>query len=214
MSFMFAQVPPVGDRPLSGSGARPRLQCTTPPVLRLRDTRQLQASRRTYQMATRTLTSDANVIRTRPMLESFNRREKAMDTNQIRLVQDSFKSVAPIAEKAAALFYARLFELDPQLRKLFRGDIEEQGRKLMTVIGMAVRGLDNMAALVPVVENLGRRHVTYGVMPEHFELVGAALLWTLKQGLGSAFTSEIETAWAETYNLLANAMKEAATAEV
>jgi hemoglobin-like flavoprotein len=165
-------------------------------------------------MATRGLTGDADAIRTQPMLASFNRREKAMDTNQIRLVQDSFKSVAPIAEEAAALFYARLFELDPQLRKLFRGDIKEQGRKLMTVIGMAVRGLDNMAALVPVVENLGRRHVTYGVMPEHFDTVGAALLWTLKQGLGPAFTSETETAWAETYNLLANAMKEAATAEV
>jgi hemoglobin-like flavoprotein len=148
------------------------------------------------------------------MLASFNQSEKTMDTNQIRLVQDSFKSVAPIAEEAAALFYARLFDLDPELRKLFKVDIKEQGRKLMTVIGMAVRGLDNMAALVPVVENLGRRHVTYGVLPEHFDTVGAALLWTLKQGLGSAFTSEVETAWAETYNLLANTMKEALTAEV
>ncbi len=137
-----------------------------------------------------------------------------MDAMQIRLVQDSFKSVAPIADEAAALFYGRLFELDPQLRKLFKTDMPEQGRKLMTMIGMAVRGLDNMAMLGPVVENLGRRHVGYGVMPAHFDTVGAALLWTLKQGLGPAFTPEVESAWAQTYALLANTMKEAAAAEV
>jgi hemoglobin-like flavoprotein len=136
-----------------------------------------------------------------------------MDPIQIRLVQDSFKSVAHIGDQAAALFYGRLFELDPQLRKLFKTDTAEQGRKLMTMIGMAVRGLDNVAALVPVVENLGRRHVAYGVQPSHFDTVGAALLWTLKQGLGPAFTSEVESAWAETYTLLANTMKEAATAQ-
>jgi hemoglobin-like flavoprotein len=137
-----------------------------------------------------------------------------MDTTQIRLVQDSFKSVAAIAEEAAALFYGRLFELDPQLRHLFKSDTKEQGRKLMTMIGMAVRGLDNIAALVPVVQNLGRRHVSYGVMPAHFDTVGSALLWTLKQGLGLAFTSDVEAAWTQTYVLLATTMKEAACAEV
>jgi hemoglobin-like flavoprotein len=84
----------------------------------------------------------------------------------------------------------------------------------MTMIGMAVRGLDNIAALVPVVQNLGRRHVSYGVMPAHFDTVGAALLWTLKQGLGPAFTSDVEAAWTQTYVLLATTMKEAACAEV
>ena len=137
-----------------------------------------------------------------------------MDTIQIRLVQDSFKSVALIADEAAALFYGRLFELDPQLRRLFKSDPKEQGRKLMTMIGMAVRGLDNIAALVPVVKNLGRRHVGYGVMPAHFDVVGAALLWTLRQGLGPAFTSEVESAWTATYALLASTMKEAARVEV
>jgi hemoglobin-like flavoprotein len=137
-----------------------------------------------------------------------------MDKFQIRLVQDSFKTVASIADEAAALFYGRLFELDPQLRHLFKTDIKAQGRKLMTMIGMAVRGLDNMEALVPVVQNLGRRHVAYGVRPAHFDTVGAALLWTLKQGLGPAFTSEVEAAWTQTYVLLANTMKEVACAEV
>jgi hemoglobin-like flavoprotein len=147
-------------------------------------------------------------------LPEFNptEKEKTMDKIRIRLVQDSFKTVAPIAEEAAAMFYARLFELDPQLRKLFKSDSREQGRKLMTMIGMAVRGLDDLPGLVPVVQNLGRRHVGYGVMPAHFETVGTALMWTLKKGLGPAFTPDVESAWAETYTLLANTMKEAAAA--
>jgi hemoglobin-like flavoprotein len=135
-----------------------------------------------------------------------------MNAIQIQLVQDSFKSVAPIADEAAALFYSRLFELDPQLRHLFKGDAKEQGRKLMTMIGAAVRGLNNLAALVPAVESLGRRHVGYGVRPSHYETVGAALLWTLRQGLGAGFTPQVEAAWTQTYTLLANTMKEAAAA--
>jgi hemoglobin-like flavoprotein len=135
-----------------------------------------------------------------------------MNAIQIQLVQDSFKSVAPIADEAAALFYSRLFELDPQLRHLFKGDAKEQGRKLMTMIGAAVRGLNNLAALVPAVESLGRRHVGYGVRPSHYETVGAALLWTLRQGLGVRFTPQVEAAWTQTYTLLANTMKEAAAA--
>jgi hemoglobin-like flavoprotein len=135
-----------------------------------------------------------------------------MNAIQIRLVQDSFQSVAPIADDAAALFYGRLFELDPQLSTLFKGDPKEQGRKLMTMIGAAVRGLNNLDTLVPAVENLGRRHVGYGVMPSHYETVGAALLWTLGQGLGPAFTTEVEAAWTETYTLLAATMKNAAAA--
>jgi hemoglobin-like flavoprotein len=135
-----------------------------------------------------------------------------MNAIQIQLVQDSFKSVAPIADEAAALFYSRLFELDPQLRHLFKGDAKEQGRKLMTMIGAAVRGLNNLAALVPAVESLGRRHVGYGVRPSHYETVGAALLWTLRQGLGAGFTPQVEAAWTQIYTLLANTMKEPAAA--
>jgi hemoglobin-like flavoprotein len=135
-----------------------------------------------------------------------------MNAIQIQLVQDSFKSVAPIADEAAALFYSRLFELDPQLRHLFKGDAKEQGRKLMMMIGAAVRGLSNLKALVPAVESLGRRHVGYGVRPSHYETVGAALLWTLRQGLGVRFTPQVEAAWTQTYTLLANTMKEAAAA--
>ena len=132
-----------------------------------------------------------------------------MTDTQKTLVQDTFAMVAPITDQAAALFYGRLFELDPSLRPLFKADITQQGRKLMQMIGMAVNGLDNLDALVPVVEQLGARHVGYGVEESHYDTVGEALLWTLDQGLGDKFTPEVSEAWAVTYGLLAGVMKEA-----
>lgn len=110
---------------------------------------------------------------------------------QISLVQRSFAQVAPIAEAAAEMFYRRLFELDPTLSRLFKGDMKQQGQKLMQMIGAAVRGLDDLARLVPVVQQLGVRHNGYGVRPEHYDKVGAALLWTLEKGLGPAYTPEV-----------------------
>jgi hemoglobin-like flavoprotein len=133
-----------------------------------------------------------------------------MTPESIALVQDSWSKVEPIADTAAALFYGRLFELDPSLRPLFRGDMEEQGRKLMQMITVVVRGLDRLDQLVPAVEALGRRHAGYGVSDEHYGTVAVALLWTLEQGLGDAFTPEVLAAWTEAYTLLATVMKRAA----
>jgi len=133
-----------------------------------------------------------------------------MEQKTIDLVQGTFDKVEPIAAKAAELFYGKLFELDPELKPLFKGDMEEQGKKLMTMIGLAVRGLNNLEALVPAVQNLGVRHVDYGVKDEHYGTVAAALLWTLGQGLGEAFTDEVEAAWTEVYTVLADTMKAAA----
>src|SRR6185503_21210128 len=107
---------------------------------------------------------------------------------QKTLVQDSFKTIAPIADDAAALFYRRLYELDPSLQAMFRGDMKEQRKKLMQMIGAAVKGLDRLDQLVPVVEDLGRRHAAYGVADAHYDTVASALLWTLEKGLGAAFT--------------------------
>jgi hemoglobin-like flavoprotein len=129
---------------------------------------------------------------------------------QKTLVQDTFESIAPIADDAAALFYRRLFELDPSLRTMFRGDMAEQRRKLMNMIGAAVRGLDRLEQLVPVVQDLGRRHVGYGVEDRHYDTVGEALLWTLEKGLGSAFTPQVKEAWSAVYGLLASTMQNAA----
>ena len=133
----------------------------------------------------------------------------AVTPAQITAVQKSFRLVAPIADTAAHLFYTRLFELDPALRSLFRGDMREQGRKLMQMLTVVVTGLDRLDAVVPAVQALGRRHAAYGVQPEHFDTVAAALLWTLAQGLGPAFTPDVEAAWTAAYTILADTMKSA-----
>jgi len=133
-----------------------------------------------------------------------------LTVHQKTLVQDSFAIVAPIADDAAALFYRRLFELDPSLQRMFRGDMAEQRRKLMQMLTAAVKGLDRLDQLVPVVQDLGRRHATYGVEDRHYETVGAALLWTLEKGLGKAFTPETKEAWATVYGILATTMQDAA----
>jgi hemoglobin-like flavoprotein len=133
-----------------------------------------------------------------------------LTVHQKTLVQESFAIVAPIADDAAALFYRRLFELDPSLERMFRGDMAEQRRKLMQMLTAAVKGLDRLDQLVPVVQDLGRRHATYGVEDRHYDTVGAALLWTLEKGLGKAFTPETKEAWATVYGILSTTMQEAA----
>lgn len=130
-----------------------------------------------------------------------------MTSHQITLVQETFDAVRPIAAEAAAMFYDRLFALDPNLRRLFRGDMQEQGRKLMQAIALVVQGLRAPDTILPSVTALGARHRGYGVEPEHYSTVGAALLWTLEQGLGPAFTLEVEDAWAAAYAMLAEAMQ-------
>ncbi len=126
------------------------------------------------------------------------------------LVQHTFAKVVPIADQAAALFYGRLFEMDPSLRPLFKTDLVEQGKKLMQMIGFAVKGLDTLDQLVPAVQSLGKRHAGYGVTDAHYETVGGALLWTLEKGLGPAFTPDVKAAWATVYTLLATTMKSGA----
>jgi len=130
-----------------------------------------------------------------------------MTNEQIKLVQSSFRQVAPIAETAAQLFYARLFELDPDLELLFKGNLSEQGRKLMQMLALAVNSLDRLEQLLPVVQSLGTRHVSYGVRDKDYDTVGQALLWTLRKGLGEVFTPEVELAWTEVYATLASAMQ-------
>lgn len=132
-----------------------------------------------------------------------------MTPAEVDLVKDSFRKILPIADQAAALFYARLFELDPELRPLFRGDMAEQGRKLMSMIAVAVSSLDRLETILPAVRQLGARHASYGVREEHYATIGAALLWTLEKGLGPDFTHAVRAAWTTTYSLLANTMIDA-----
>ncbi len=133
-----------------------------------------------------------------------------MTPEQIAMVQDSFAKVKPIADDAAKMFYAKLFELDANLKPLFKGDMEEQGRKLMGMINTAVNGLTDLDAIVPAVQALGKRHVGYGVEDAHYDTVAAALIDTLGKGLGDEFTDDVEEAWVTAYTILADTMKAAA----
>ena len=133
-----------------------------------------------------------------------------MTPQEIELVQKSFAKVAPVAEQAAEMFYARLFELDASVKQLFTGDMKEQGKRLMAMISVAVKGLDHIEDLVPAVQELGRRHVDYGVHQDHYATVGVALLGTLEKMLGEDFPSEVKEAWSSVYKLLATTMMNAA----
>jgi hemoglobin-like flavoprotein len=133
-----------------------------------------------------------------------------MTPEQITLVRDSFAKVAPIAPAAAAMFYDRLFVLNPALRPLFKNDMTDQGRKLMSMIGTAVANLDRLGDIIPAVHALGQRHAGYGVDPGDYDTVASALLWTLEQGLGADFTPATRDAWTSCYVVLAGEMKSAA----
>ena len=130
-----------------------------------------------------------------------------MTPKQTQIVQRSFLKIAPIAELAADLFYARLFELDPALRPLFKSDMKRQGMTLMTMLSSAVRGLDNPDALVPVLRSLGRRHVSYGVKEAHYETVGEAFLDTLAHAFGPEFDADTRDAWTAAFALMSSVMK-------
>ena len=131
-----------------------------------------------------------------------------MQRQHIDLVRSSFALVQPIASQAAAIFYDKLFEADPSLRALFRGNMAHQGERLMSMIGSALGMLDRPAELLPVLRTLGARHHGYGVEERHYAVVGDALLKTLEQGLGAAFTVEVREAWVELYCVISGTMME------
>lgn len=133
-----------------------------------------------------------------------------MNDHAIQLVRETFDLVEPIAPQAAASFYANLFAIDPSVRPLFRGDMIRQGEHLMTMVGLAVAQLDDADVLMPTLRQLGQRHAGYGVRDAHYDSVGIALLKTLREGIGVAFTEEVEAAWVEVYGVIASTMKEAA----
>jgi hemoglobin-like flavoprotein len=133
-----------------------------------------------------------------------------MDGKQIKLVQESFKKVIPIADAAAEIFYKELFEISPKLRLLFKGNMQDQGKKLMSTLAIVIAGLDKPDTIIPAAQKLAIKHVHYGVKSEDYTVVGNALLYTLKQGLGDNFNDELRQAWINAYKLLADVMKEAA----
>jgi len=136
-----------------------------------------------------------------------------MTPGQIDLVQSSFSKIAPIAEPVSAIFYDRLFETTPEVRHLFKNDISDQGRKLIATLAFIVSGLRNLDSILPAVRALAIKHVEFGVSAEHYAPVGAALIWTLEQGLGAAFDQPTRAAWLTAYNTLSGVMINAAYGE-
>lgn len=135
-----------------------------------------------------------------------------MTPDQVKLVQDSFKKVEPIAPQAGDMFYARLFEIAPEVRPMFPANITAQRDKLLQMLTTAVSNLHQVEVIIPAVQELGKRHAGYGVKDGHYDKVGEALIWTLEKGLGGDFTPPVKAAWVETYGTLAGVMKGAAAA--
>ncbi|MEI9925278.1 MAG: globin family protein [Bradyrhizobium sp.] len=129
-----------------------------------------------------------------------------MTPDQVKLVQDSFAKVVPISETAAVLFYDRLFEIAPAVRAMFPADMTEQRRKLMMMLAAVVKGLGDLPSVLPAASALAKRHVGYGAKPEHYPVVGAALLWTLEKGLGDGWTPDVAAAWTTAYGTLSGYM--------
>jgi hemoglobin-like flavoprotein len=129
-----------------------------------------------------------------------------MNPTQIKLVQDSFAKVAPISEQAAVMFYERLFEVAPAVKAMFPADMTEQRKKLMGTLAVVVNGLTNLEAVLPAASALAKRHVNYGARPEHYPVVGGALLWTLEKGLGDGWTPDVAEAWTAAYGTLSGYM--------
>ncbi len=134
-----------------------------------------------------------------------------MTSHQVFLIQKSWAGVVPIQDTAAGLFYQRLFVLEPGIRPLFGVDMKAQGRRLMIMLGVIVNSLTDIDQLAPVAQDLARSLAGYDVKPAYVDAAGAALLWTLEQGLGSIFSEETRDAWAAAYSKLARTMLEAAT---
>jgi len=136
-----------------------------------------------------------------------------MQAQQIQLVRASFAAVQLTVSQPGALFYDNLFAADPALRNLFHGNIGQQGERLMTMIGNALDLLDRPATLLPVLRQLGARHGGYGVKESHYATVGGALIRTLEQGLGVAFTDDVRQAWVDLYGVISSTMIDAAQRE-
>jgi nitric oxide dioxygenase len=138
--------------------------------------------------------------------EATKEGERNMTPEQVTLVQQSFAKVAPISERASVIFYERLFEVAPSVRAMFPDDMKEQRKKLMATLAVVVNGLTDIEAVLPAASALAKRHVDYGAKPEHYPVVGGALLFTLEKGLGDAWTPPVAAAWAAAYGTLSSYM--------
>lgn len=131
-----------------------------------------------------------------------------MTPRQIQLVQETFTLIVPLADTAAALFYRRMFTLDPSLQGLFHHDMEHQGNLFVAAIAFVVRNVEEPEHFVPAMQELGRRHAGYQVKANHYRTALQALIETLSETLGERFTAEIEDAWCAAFATMVEAMVE------
>ncbi|MCX7096379.1 MAG: globin family protein [Methylococcales bacterium] len=152
------------------------------------------------------LTTLLNFFKQQPIETPIQPVEMPLSAAQIGLLRDSWAKVLPIKEQASQLFYDKLFGLDPNVRPLFKTDIKQQGDKLIASLNRVVNAIDKMEQVTPILQDMGVRHLNYGVVSEHYNTVATALLWTLEQGLGDGFTDEVKEAWTVTYTSVTNIM--------
>ena len=133
-----------------------------------------------------------------------------MNAAQRKLVQTTFAKLAVMPEVAGALFYERLFAINPSFRPLFKNDMRVQVGRLMTMLSMVVYNLHQPGQILPAMRDLAVRHVGYGVKLADYDALRDALLCTLEQALGEDLTPAVREAWTVCYDELAGEMKEAA----
>jgi hemoglobin-like flavoprotein len=131
---------------------------------------------------------------------------------QKQIICDSFPLIREIAIPVSLLFYGRLFDLDPSLRQLFKIDMKEQSKKLVATLDTLVEGIDDWEKIVPVLRELGQRHVGYGVKEQHYNTVCSALVWAFGQALQPGFDDEVRAAWTAVIQAVNEQMKIGAAA--
>lgn len=131
-----------------------------------------------------------------------------MNAQQIQLVKETWGFVIVKSDAAGELFYSRLFEVSPGVKHLFKGDVKEQARKLMSMVTYVIAKLDKLDTILTEIKSLAQRHSKYGAQKEHYAVVGECLIYTLKTGLGDRWNANVEAAWIAVYKILSNAMIE------
>lgn len=130
-----------------------------------------------------------------------------MDSITIRHLRESV-ALLPTEDLAPAdEFYRRLFELAPDVRVMFKGDMELQSKKFSDMLAWVVAHLENPDDLSRELRTLGARHNDYAVKVDQYAPVGSALIWMFQRTLGDRFTSEMEEAWLEAYAFISSEME-------
>lgn len=131
-----------------------------------------------------------------------------MTPEQIQLVRTTWEVAAADPDTLTTNFYAHLFAIDSGIARMFGGvDMASQKKKVAQALAVVVTALDDVDSLLPALSALGKRHVKYGVESRHFDAVGDALIWALRDSLGNAFTADVQHAWADAYAVVASVMR-------